>query len=135
MIQNLHLISCAAMTGIIWMVQLLAYPGFLSIEEKQFKKYHANHMQRISWIVLPFMGLELITGILLLLKYPTWIWIANLISILVLWIVTLSVSVPLHQKLQERGSHTPTIKKLIHTNWLRTVLWSLRIVLLVQIDS
>ena len=44
--------------------------------------------------------------------------------ILVCWILTFFVSVPLHRKIERNDTTRETRQKLIATNWPRTILWS-----------
>jgi hypothetical protein len=42
-----------------------------------------------------------------------------------IWICTFAVQVPLHHRLAQ-GFDRAVIEVLIHGNWIRTILWSLR---------
>ena len=44
--------------------------------------------------------------------------------VLVCWILTFFVSVPLHRKIEQNDISRVTRQKLITTNWPRTILWS-----------
>lgn len=113
------------------MIQLLVYPFFGLVGEGEFKRTHDFHMSRISWIVVPFMTLELLTGVLLYIKNPSAIFLGNLIAVACLWIFTGLVSVPTHNKL-DFGSESSK-QNLVAANWPRTLLWSVRSLLLIAI--
>ena len=70
------------------------------------------------------MTFEVVTGLILCLSGDLF-WLVNLVSIVILWIATGFISVPLHNKLV-RGFDVLAIQKLVSTNWIRTILWSLR---------
>ena len=126
LIVAIQLGSCFFMTGLIWMVQLVHYPSFDYIDNKQFKVFHDFHSSKITWIVLPVMGAELVSAILICRSLDPYAML-NLLSVIMIWIATLTVSVPLHNKLKI-GYDPKWIKRLVTTNWIRTVLWSLRLV-------
>ena len=121
------------MTGVIWVVQLVHYPSFYFVSEKKFLDFEKFHRHRISFIVLPMMILEIFTGFLLAYKYPglflTNVFISSLIILLVIWATTFGVSVPMHEKLSKE-MNLKAIRVLVLSNWVRTLGWSLRLILL-----
>ena len=127
----LQLASCAVMTGVIWIVQLILYPTFSLIEKDRFKQFHEMHSSRITLIVGPAMLIEMITAFLLLMHNRTAMaWWVNFGLIILLWMSTAFLSVPIHNKLAD-GFDLIKIKKLVLTNWPRTFLWTLRLVILI----
>lgn len=122
-------LSCAFLTGLIWTIQILHYPAFSYIDGGKFKQFHGFHSRNITFIVLPVMAIELLTaGYLAYGLGTTWTWV-NLGGVLLLWISTFVVSVPLHNSLAA-ASDPKIIQRLVITNWIRTVLWSSRLILL-----
>ena len=97
----------------------------------QFTGYAADHATRTTYVVAPLMLLELISGVLLLLPAfrPHFVQhkeaIAGALLIAVIWLTTGLVQVPLHDKLQARFA-SADVARLVRTNWIRTVAWSLR---------
>ena len=130
---TLQLISCAFLSGLIWTVQVLQYPTFKFVSETQFQRFHGFHTKRITFVVLPMMVLELVTGAALVLNAADSImlWL-NLFGIVLIWLCTFFISVPLHNLLAQEGN-TKTIERLISTNWVRTILWSVRLCLLLYV--
>jgi len=128
----LQIVSCAMMTGLIWAIQILHYPAFRYVDEKQFEKFHLFHTKKITWIVLPLMTVELVTGILLVLFFPDQQFWINFFAILMIWARTFFLSVPMHHLL-EKGRNERAIDRLVLTNWFRTILWSARLCLLVVV--
>ena len=112
------------MTGVIWLVQVLVYPNFTHIPIEQFAKFHQFHANRITWIVAPVMGTELLTGIWIYIDQSDFVFLLNLISILALWTLTGLVSVPLHNRLEKNPRSSKNL--IVLTNWPRTLLWTLR---------
>ncbi len=125
-IYEIHKMSTYLMVGLIWIVQLVHYPAFHFIEDKSFTVFESFHQKRISFIVFPFMLMELVSG-LVILAYQNYsfISIVNLSSVVLIWLCTILISMPLHKKLS-CGKDLNIIKKLIKTNWLRTFVWSFR---------
>ena len=123
----LHLATSWALLGLIWTIQLSHYPSFKFVEENQFLEFHQHHTKSITLIVMPLMLLEL--GLVFWQSYQTnWssIWVVPLILVLMIWASTFFISVPLHEQLGN-GKNLETIKKLVDTNWIRTILWSVKV--------
>ncbi len=126
----LHVVSCALLTGLIWVIQLLHYPAFGLIQSEHFKTFHTFHSRKISYLVVPWMLLEFLTGVWLLkLSANQGFFRLNLFLIVLVWMSTFFLSVPLHSKLAE-GANPELVRRLVKTNWPRTFLWSGRLVLL-----
>lgn len=114
------------MAGLIWTIQLVHYPSFRFVDETNFNAFHSFHNQKISIIVIPVMITELITSRLL------W-WNEGFLSlngigfylVLLIWISTFLLSVPNHAKLAT-GKDDVVINTLVHTNWIRTMLWTVK---------
>jgi hypothetical protein len=125
----LHVASTLMMTGVIWMVQVLNYPAYAQVNPADFARFHRFHVQRITYVVGPLMLAEVFSGVYLFLHVPDgeWkIWTLTGIGLLAgIWISTLALQIPCHDKLsQQYDRHTH--RKLVWTNWLRTILWSVR---------
>ncbi len=129
LLEQIQLISCVALVAVIWTVQLLIYPNFRFVEKSSFQKFHQFHTERITLIVGPLMLVEAFSATYLCLQIQTSFWFLNLLSIGILWALTAFVSVPIHNRLAQRETAEflePEIARLIRTNWLRTLLWSIR---------
>ena len=114
-----------AMAMLIWLIQLVIYPAFRVVDRDAFHDWHLNYMKTISCIVIPLMLLQaLCHGILMVLNPSAMQWIASG-AILGAWIATFTLSVPCHQRLQQAGFERDTVNRLIKTNGVRTVFWSL----------
>ena len=119
-----------ALFGLIWIVQLVHYPGFAYVAPGQWAAFHAHHTGSITVVVLPLMTAELALGGLLW-KWSNWHPPFGLLWALTIgtWASTFWLSVPLHGALAG-GYDAALIEELVRTNWPRTLLWSARAVLL-----
>lgn len=129
------LVASAFNTGLIWIVQLVHYPGFLRISPEAYANYQQFHMRAISFIVAPSMLIEVlltVAGFAMVDLSRSYLYWGAAIGLAVVWAVTFFVSVPLHGALVN-GYNAEGIRRLIDTNWWRTVGWSIRTVLLALI--
>ncbi|MEM1009261.1 MAG: hypothetical protein AAGJ35_09670 [Myxococcota bacterium] len=123
-----------AMVGVIWMVQIVHYPLFAKVGRETFPSYQESHMRRISFVVIPLMLTELacsLWSLVLALMRGRLFWAPLVGSALLLWIwlSTFVRAVPLHQQLAVEFSEA-LHHKLVAVNWTRTVLWTIKAVLL-----
>lgn len=116
------------MTGLIWMVQVVHYPLMGAVGEEVFVHYESRHTSLISLVVLPIMLLEIGTGGLLIIADSelerSWLIVALLLLVLV-WLSTFLIQVPLHSTLTQNFDPIAH-KNLVQTNWIRTILWTIR---------
>ncbi|MDF7800633.1 hypothetical protein P4C99_14240 [Pontiellaceae bacterium B1224] len=113
-----------AMTMLIWLVQLVIYPAYLSIDKKLFQDWHHRYMRTISFIVIPLILAQgLCIGFQCLENFSLMIFL-QAVMFIVAWTTTFTQSVPCHKKLQANGWNEGIIKRLILTNWIRTVAWT-----------
>ncbi len=124
-----HLASTWGIVGLIWMVQVVHYPLFLAVGQPEFVDYERAHTKRISYIVGPLMGVESVTALALLALRPEGVRLALILAGLVLLGVihasTVLLQVPAHSKLSESYDRS-MIVRLVRTNWIRTVGWTVR---------
>ncbi|OAI56269.1 hypothetical protein AYO47_02230 [Planctomyces sp. SCGC AG-212-M04] len=128
----LHFLAAVVMTAVIWFVQVVQYPLFAKIGEAEFPAYAAEYQWRIGWIVIGPMLTEVFTAAALavfhpgIYKHPAFAIAAVLLA--VVWASTFVGLVPLHQKLLQ-GKDLATIARLVKSNWLRTIAWTARAIL------
>ena len=129
----IHYVATLIMTGAIWLAQLSQYPLLAYVGRRNFIRYEHEHIRRISDIAWFVIYIELFTGIALLLFSPQGILFSvRLIGfslIVVIWLTTWFVQYPLHKKL-EHGFDLKLHQKLVRTNWIRTIAWTLRAIIL-----
>ena len=131
-LSDIHFVSTSLMVGIIWVIQLLQYPAFHFIKESDYVEFQHFHMQRISFIVVPVMILELFSAFMLVYYFRSNLLILCLIILLFIWLITFVFFTKLHQSLLD-GYDKKIVDKLVKINWSRTVLWSLRLIILIYI--
>ena len=125
----MHVAATIFMVGLIWVVQIVHYPLFAHVGDKTFGAYHKCHTQWITTIVAPLMLLELVTGLLLWVRAPLHpFWILNSMGMATIWGCTVLWQVPLHNQLPlvDGAARLVLIRQLVASNWLRTIVWSLR---------
>ena len=129
----IHIASTLFMTGLIWIIQLLHYPSYRYIQVEKFTDYQRFHTHRITYIVGPVMLSEVLSGIYLtVLNDWTTFYTLNFIGLCIIWLSTLFFSIPAHNKLNE-GFNDKTISNLLKTNWIRTLTWTIRAILLLDL--
>jgi hypothetical protein len=124
-----HAAATLWMVGLIWFVQVVHYPLFARVGRQRFAAYEAAHTRRTGWVVGPPMLVEAATAVLLAGAPPegvtrTAAW-AGLGLLGTIWLSTALLQVPAHRRL-ERGFDAAAHRRLVATNWIRTVAWSLR---------
>lgn len=122
-----NIFSSFALFGLIWCVQLVHYPFFLRSDQTNFIEHIGFHKLRISFIVVPLMVTELLSSGWLTFYSSLYssLHIFGFITVILIWIVTFLVQVPLHERLSG-GYDEQIIKRLVKTNWIRTLLWSIK---------
>lgn len=133
--QLLLLVHAAAtwmMVGVIWYVQLNAYPIMGRVGAVRFADYERFHQSRTGLVVIPPMLAELATSAWLAWAPPPgWgreLPLVGLGLVIAIWASTFLVQVPLHERLA-RGFDANAHRWLVLSNWGRTILWSARGVL------
>ncbi len=125
-----QVVASAAMCGLIWFVQIVHYPLFARTEGAESKAFADDNQARTARVVIPFMLVEGLTAAALAWSpppgVPRWLMIAGLVLVVALWLSTALVQVPLHGRLAREGHAADTVATLVRSNWLRTLLWSLR---------
>jgi uncharacterized membrane protein len=124
-----HLAATFIMVGVIWTIQLVHYPLMDRVASEKFVEFEADHQSRISFIVLPTMLVEAALAIWLTLRPPVGIssGVMLICGLLLagVWLSTFFLQVPMHNRLS-KGFDAEAHRFLVHSNWLRTVLWSAR---------
>lgn len=127
-----HVAATWMMVGLIWFVQIVHYPLFAQVGTNRFAEYEIAHSRWTTWVVGPPMLVEAATALVLLLAKPERIssvhlWL-GIILLLIIWLSTAFLQVPQHEILT-RGFAADAHRFLVTSNWIRTVAWTLRGVL------
>jgi hypothetical protein len=112
------------MVVILWLVQLVIYPSFLRCELTRLVEWHRVYTRRAAWVIIPIMFTQLPLVGWLSWQEPTKANLTASACLLVCWVLTFGVSVPLHHKIDSGDTSGETIQRLIKTNWPRTFLWT-----------
>lgn len=126
-----HVFVSLFMTGLCWFVQMVHYPLFHQIELDEFPAYEKKNFNT-GFITVPLMVIEMTTGLLLLYYNFDILFVFNIFLLGITGLSTFIFQVPIHLKLAQKAT-TALIRKLILTNWIRTISWTLRAVILVSI--
>jgi hypothetical protein len=120
------------MTGLIWFVQVVHYPLFNHVGSENFTTYAARHSNLTTLVVLVPMVVELVTAFALLWQRPEgialWQLGVGLLLVGMIWLSTALLQVPQHSVLGQ-GFNDAAFGTLVSSNWLRTLAWTLRSVL------
>ncbi|MGZ0171354.1 MAG: hypothetical protein ACKVHE_17550 [Planctomycetales bacterium] len=132
-----NLFSTLGMVGLIWFVQVVHYPMFRNVGEDAFINYVRIHQRLTTWVVGPLMLVEALTAVGLLYRSPesiepTWLW-TGMALVFVIWLSTAILQVPRHGALAESGFESIHHSTLVTTNWVRTIAWTARGLLMTTI--
>jgi len=124
--------STLMLVGLIWFVQVVHYPQFARVGADRFTEYQSAHVHLTTWVVALPMLVEAVTSAALVWQPPSpdldlacW---AGLSLVIVIWVSTAVLQVPRHNALAT-GFDSLAHRGLVLSNWIRTVAWSLRGVL------
>jgi len=120
----IHLFSTIFMTGLCWFVQIVHYPLFRAMKLEDLPHYEQKN-KVTGYITVTVMTVELITGLILVYQQFELLYILNIAFLAFIWLSTMVYQVPMHLKLMIVASNE-TISKLIRTNWIRTLGWTIR---------
>ena len=125
LIYNINLFSNIYLIAISIIVQLVVYPSFKNLKKESFIIFHKNYTKKMLFIVGPIMFLELLTSLILVIKFNQSS--SSLIPLTFVWLLTFLLIVPVHNKLSSRFQEIEH-KKLINLNFFRTIAWIVKFV-------
>jgi hypothetical protein len=124
--------STLMLVGLIWFVQVVHYPQFARVGADRFTQYQSEHVRLTTWVVALPMLVEAVTSVALVwkplaqdLELACW---GGLSVVIVIWVSTAILQVPRHTALTT-GFDSKAHRGLVSSNWIRTVAWSMRGVL------
>ncbi len=110
---------------LIWLVQVVIYPAFAWIDPDRFIRWHAGYTRAVTGIVAPLMLAQVaLVGWLVVARPSPQVCLAA-VTVAVAWIATFTLAVPAHDRLQANGLDGVVVDRLVATNWIRTVAWTL----------
>ena len=131
LVPALHAVSTWFMLGVIWFVQGVHYPLMAASAGSRTSAYAREHQRRTAYVVLVPMLTELSTCVWLTLgpwRQSATAW-AGLTLLGIAWASTFFLQLPAHRQLAHEFN--PRVhRKLVRSNWLRTIAWTVRGILL-----
>lgn len=123
-----HAGATCFLAGLVWVVQVVVYPAFLTVgPTTAWAEHHEAHSRGITLVVGPPWAVQGLTCALLLLARPAGVPLALALLAgalgLATVVLTLAVQVPLHSRLGE-GYDAALTRRLVRTNALRVAVWS-----------
>lgn len=127
-------LSCSLfMSGLIWMVQVVHYPLFSEVGAESFPAYESKHCSSISLLVGPVMLVEMISAVVFVFLHPRQVSTTGAVIcpllLVAVWVSTWCFQIP-HHDLLSHAYDVKSIKLLVDYNWIRTVLWTVRSIVL-----
>jgi hypothetical protein len=116
------------MTGVIWFVQVVHYPLMARVDRSGFQAYETDHARLTAYVVVIPMIVELLLSFYLAIRFPNALSLTGASLVGVIWCSTFLLQVPQHDILRE-GFQPSAHARLVNTNWIRTIAWSLRALL------
>jgi len=126
----IQIVCNSYLVSLVFMTQFITYPTFLHIDKDKFSEYHRKYVNNISFIVAPVMLIELLTLSLIAYFSSEFLIIKSLILLLVIWLTTFFIMIPSHNRIS-KSFNKKEIISLINYNWVRTILWSFKLLLII----
>ncbi len=122
-----HVAATVFMVGVIWFVQVVHYPLFDHVGGEGFAEYSTAHSRLTGLVVGPPMLVEAATAVALAIRPPEgvsfFLPLLGLVLLAVVWLSTAFLQSPRHGVLGH-GFAPDSYRFLVRSNWIRTVCWS-----------
>lgn len=122
---SVRLLFDTGLLVLIWMVQLVVYPSFKYYDKQNLIIWHKQYAVGLAVIVIPLMFGQLIVASMQWFNTSSTETLLSLVLVLLVWMLTFIVFVPLHKKIAEHKATASLLKILVVRNWWRTLLWTL----------
>lgn len=122
-----------AMVGVIWLIQVLVYPQLADVPRDEFPDFERRHQRRVLPVLAVFAPLEIISALWLFLDpgpIPRWMPFVGGAILAAIWISTALFYAPIHGRLAS-GFDGVLHERLVRWNWLRTIAWTARGILVI----
>ena len=124
-LQIIRLLLDFGLMVLIWVVQLVIYPGLCYYKNEDLGNWHKIYTGRIGLIVGPLMIAQLFVATLQLWETMNFYTLGSIVIILVTWMLTFLIFVPLHNSIKPDESCEEITSNLVKKNWWRTFLWTI----------
>jgi hypothetical protein len=126
------------MVGLILFVQIVHYPLMARVGADHFIAYESGHTFRTGLLVVPLMMTELASALWIAAvpgaEEHRPVALAGLGLLAIIWISTAILQAPAHRRLT-RGFDASVHRRLVQTNWIRTISWLARVPIALAIVS
>jgi hypothetical protein len=137
------LIACSTLyiyaTGGCWMLQVVCYPTYHLVGEKEFVPFHVAFGNRLLPIFVVPAVLACLSSFVLLFVHPAGVpfWLPLLVAICsaIILVTTIAIEVPKHQALDKNGKSAVLIDGLVSNNLPRAISWTIGSFLLLYMMS
>ncbi|WP_018620052.1 hypothetical protein [Spirosoma luteum] len=109
---------------LIWLVQLIIYPGFQYYSPAELAGWHPKYSNLITFIVGPLMLVQVILVGWSVQNRVSWLTLASAVLVGLMWAATAFQAVPIHNAIAAGDATPETLHWLVSTNWLRTAGWT-----------
>ena len=107
-----------------WLVQLIIYPTFASVDASGFCAWHRNYSNRIALVVVPLMMAQAVLhagGLLAAVDARAVVAAAGIVAA---WLATFLGAVPCHRTLATDGCRPDVLQRLLRWHRWRTLAWT-----------
>ena len=109
---------------LIWLVQLIIYPGFRYYNPAELAIWHPKYSNLITLVVGPLMLAQVgLVGWDVLNRF-SWLTVASAILVGLMWASTAFQAIPMHNIITASDTSPETLARLVNVNWVRTVGWT-----------
>jgi hypothetical protein len=125
--------------GCSWMLQVVDYPTYQLVGEKEFVPFHVEAGKRLRWAMIAPMIVTIWASFFLTLLRPESapLWASLLVALgsAVILGTTLAFELPKHLKLDREGKSSALIAALVRDNLPRVACWTIGSLLLIYMCS
>lgn len=109
---------------LIWLVQLIIYPGFRYYNPAELAVWHPQYTNLITLIVGPLMLAQ--AGLIAweLRSRLSGLTIVSAVLVGIMWASTAFQAVPIHNAIAAGDASPETLARLVRVNWVRTWGWT-----------
>lgn len=129
----IQLISSGAILGVLWYLQLVHYPLLKKVKDN-FTAYETLSVRKILFFMTPWIILDVLVNVILALNLSSGF--AGIIMGIILalsiftWLMTFFFQIDIQQELLS-GFSLKSLKSVIRSSLIRTIIWSFKVALLV----
>lgn len=125
-IEILRLAIDFGLVVLIWMVQLLIYPGFKHFGSDGLARWHKIYAGNMTLIAAPMMLAQLGLVFYFYIYFPYMLAPNIIYAVLVAlaWLTTFLFFIPMHAAIDKNPKDMALLKKITRYNWMRVMIWT-----------